>query len=619
MAAFSNLSSIGPSKSYGNEGTFGPGSSFLGAMVLDTQRYQELTRRESYFLCTQHNGKAYDFDGRMLQQGSSLAYGMPLIGGAPVPHARLISLRERRPSFPSRIGRVICNAYTTLIFGEDRFPDILCEEDEDTQDFFQCLAEESELAAKMVLVSNRSGSMGSSAVSWCYRDGLPRVSVHNTRNIYVHKWEDRELLIPSHASEVWRYTRDLPDPKRGGKLTTFTFWRRRDWTRDADVVFKPVRFDPAKPQDPAQLWEPDEERSVIHGDGRCHLEWVQNTLGDDPDGETDYEGLYDQMDEYDVIWSVVTKSLKLNGDATLMLKMDPDMLERASVKKGSANALAVGENGDAKYLELSGESVKAMIEGLKGMRREILEQAQCIVPDPSEVAAQGVSSVAIKAMFAPMTGRANLKRTQLFRPIRRVLEALTTVARKKMSKSASFGAPDQDPDEQDVEPGVPLLPPRVVKEAPPPSEVNEDGEVEESDEKQVAKLVPRDPGKGRRCKLDPKPYFPATPQDISTAATTYSTATAGEAFMDAESAAEEFAKVAGIDPQRAVQRLKGDKAKADQKEQDAADAQNEAMKKAPMFGGAKPGAPPGGPPKPGAPPAFGGAKPEDPDPDEKEK
>jgi len=606
-----NLQPVG--RDYGNEGTYGPGSTFQGRQVLDSARYRSLAWKQAYYACTQHDHKKHDFDGRLVQKMGGGAFGAPLMTFEK--SAYFVPLRERRPSFPARIGRVIVNAFTGLVFGEGRFPEIMCRGDVETQDFARTLSRVAHLPSRMILAATRAGATGTVCLSWCYRNGRPKVTVHNARNIYVHKWAHRDEHIVKHASEIWTFQQDDPDPKRPGQLVTNTYWRRRDWTMNADIMFKPVLHEEGK--DPNESWEPDLGRSVIHNDGVCHLEWAQNLPTDQIDGEADYEGLYEQMDEYDTIWSVVTRSAKLNLDPTLKLKMDPAMLGKKAVAKGSDNSLIVGVDGDAEYLELEGQSVKAGIDLLGSMRREILEQAQCIVPDPDTVAAQGVSSVAIRAMYEPMLNKASIKREQLHQPIERILDGLITSARAKSGKKVFVFV-----DGVEVEDVFEV---KLPKRAEEEDEVDEDGNP--TGEKKV-NMVERTPGEGEEIELEPRPYFTLTPADLGAIATYLSTSLGGTtAFMAVETAAGEMAKAIGKDGKEEWRKIQHAGAQAQQKQQDMfddhdADAGGKVEHEMQLPGGAKvktskapkppPPKPPlpgmGGPPKPGAPPGMPGAK-----------
>lgn len=597
--------------SFGSEDQNTWGHGLQGHPILNSERFYNLDRKQAFYDCTNHDSKLYDFDGRIYSPRST----MSMMSGEKAPF--YIPLRMRRPSAPVRLSKVIVDSFTNLLFGEGRFPKFRCEADFETEDFVNALCTVGELETKMIRARNLGGSMGTVGVSWSFRDGKPRFDVHNSKNLYVHRWGDREQLLPAHIIEVFLYADTMWDGRQFAKQW---WWYRRDWTPNADIVFKPCPYE----EKIEPFWVPDLDRSYLHNDGVPHFEWIQNFPSEDIDGVPDYEGLYDTFESLDTMMSVIVRGGTLNLDPTLLLKMDAEQVSRAGVKKGSDNALIVGKDGDAGYMELSGQGLTAGMEIVQALRRFALEVAQCIVPDPHEVAAQGVSSVAIKAMFAPMIGKTNILRAQYGRPMKRMLEIMTEVARSNLAMPVYEEQYDEDgnvlldaegntvyapvqlvlnlpprvekipvppppPPKPKVPQGPALLPhPSGDPNAPPvpapehmqpPVEDDEDEEDEEDEEKEpidptedpegaaeeaaeeakkkepIVRLIERTPGKGEE--VDPKwgNYFSPTPDDLSKMATVFQTSTGGKAFQSKQTATESMAQMMGLDPSEEWKRV----------------------------------------------------------------
>ncbi len=524
VAASNVLSFSQGSNGGGSEAVFG------GQTVLRGPRYQELDRRQSYYECKQHDQKGYDFDGRVYDPNA----GLPFISQEKTPY--LVPLSQRRPSAPYRIGRLIVNSFTSLLFGDlaERFPVIRVTGDADAEDFAQTLATEGDLPLRMVRARQLGGSMGSVAVSWRFKDGLPRYTVRNAKNLFVHEWKDRESHIPAHVTEVYPTRRQEWD---GKQYAWVWYWYRRDWTLEEESIFKPIRYE----RGVEPVWEKDDARSVKHGDDDTHVVWIQNLPNDeDLDGFPDYEGCYEDMDELDVEFSVVMRGGKLNLDPTLVLNIDPEIASRTAVKKGSENALMVGLDGDAKYLELAGTSIDSGLKLVEALRKATLEVAECIIPDPHEVAAQGVSSVAIKAMFAPMIGKAGILRGQYGNAIQKLVRGPLLAARR--ASKTVVTVVDAITGEEVRHVGVVALPPKLVQTPVMDTETGEPtGEVKEE-------AIDRTPGEGGQLKLAWPPWFPPTPDDLSKTATTMSLATGGKAFLSKQTAVESTARMFGADP-----------------------------------------------------------------------
>jgi hypothetical protein len=570
--------------SFGTDNTTQP---FRARNFLDGERYRELDRRQSYYDCNQHSYKRFDFDGRLISTGGGISVTQPLLSAERA--AYYVPLRSRRPSSPYRLPRVIVNAFTGMVFGEGRFPNFRVEGDEDAEDYVKALVKAMKLPTQMIRARNLGGAMGTVGVSWCFLNGRPRCKVHNAKNLYVHEWEDRDDHIPSHVTEMFQYSNgDEWDPIKRRYVANM-YWFRRDWTKNVDVVFLPVKVEPGK--DP--VWVPDASKSQDHRDNLIHFVWIQNKANDGIDGFPDYEGLYENFDTLDLLLSVIVRGATLNLDPTLKLKMDPDLVNRMGVRKGSDNALVVGKEGDAEYLELAGLSLKAGIELFNAKRRSVLEVARCVIPDPDEITANGTSSVAMKMLYAPMLGEADILREQYGEPIaERLLDPMITVAR--IASRSTIIIYDQDGNEKEVQQEI-MLPPKTVSE--PVTDEDTGAPTGETTTSQVD----RNPGEGGEIEPEWGPYFSPTPADQMSLATTLSTATGGtEAFMSTQTATELMMVAFGRQAQDEATRVAGE-AQVKQKQQ----ADMLASNMGGQVGGPKQ-LPPGAKPKPGQPGKPGG-------------
>lgn len=556
--------------------------------IVDSDRFKQLDYRQSHYMCTSHDWKRYDFDGRVINAGP--IQQQPFISEQA---SYFVPLRMRRPSAPVRLTKTIVDSFTSLLFGEDKFPRIQVAGDADTEDFKNTLARASRLKNKFLQARALGGSTGTVMFSWCYRNGKPCVEVHDAKNCWVLEWEDRDELKPAWVTEIYRYYRDEYDQSKRQYFRKY-YWYRRDWTMNEEVIFKPVPY--VQNKEPDWVQYVDLAQTVTHGDGFAHVVWIQNIPTDDVDGLPDYHGLYDSCDELDMLNSVLVRGTTLNLDPTLVLKVDPELTRFGAVKKGSDNSLTVGETGSAEYLELGGQSVEAGTKLFQQMRANILEVAQCVIPDPNEIAASGTSSVAMKVIYRPMLAQAAVLRDQYGQGIDRLLDQMTNVARERLGQTVDEVDDEGNPTgEKKVE--VLALPPRIEEKPTLDGEGNPTGEKESN-------TIDRHPGEGGETTLDWGDWFPLTPQDKAQISTTLSTAVGAKAFISIQTAAEEAAAMFGRVPADEWKRVSGDAKK--QQEQDAA-------KMDPFAGGIGGGKPPGAPPFAKKPPPPG-AKPPPPNP-----
>ena len=401
-----NFRSVGSNAWMGSSQDEGENAS-RGQFILGSDRFKRLDRKQQFFSGTQHDHKRYDFDGRIInaETGGIVQSAQPLLASEKDPH--YIPLRNRRPSSSYRLGRAMVNAFTGLCLGDQRFPNLQVSTDPNTQDYVQTISRCSNLPIKMIQARDNGGACGTACLSWAYVNGMPRVRVHEAKYVHVQEWEDRDEFVPKHAIECYQSAEQVWDPRQR-RLVTQKFWHRRDWLLDMDIIYRP---EPVR-SGVEPVWEPDWQKCVEHRDHYCHFAWIQNLPSADPDGDSDYETLWDNFDTLDLMISVLCRGAILNLDPTLVLKMDPDALMSGNVRKGSDNALIPGTDGDAKYLEIAGTSITAGINLFNKEREATLETGQCVLLDPDKAAAQGMSSVAQKMIYAPMLNKEGILRAQ---------------------------------------------------------------------------------------------------------------------------------------------------------------------------------------------------------------
>lgn len=575
---------------------------------------QKALRSEAYFRNRQHDGKAFSWSGKVL---ASFEPGhQPLLKTAKLDYH--VPLDERRPCAPYRLAPFIVRSFTSLLFGEGRDPEIRVVGDPDTQDFHEALAREMRLWERFRHARNVGGSSGTVGVSWRFWQGKPRLQVHPRSSLHVQSWADREELIPEVVSEIVQVEREVYD-EESKKIVNKRFWRRRDWTPLADVVFVDQRCDS---RDKSWIVDDSEGATVVHGEGFAHFRWIANADdydGSCPEGEPDYAGQEEACDAIDMACSGLMHGGTKNLEPTLLLKIEEAILQTISnVHKGSDNALPVGEKGDANYLEISGASIDAGIKLVGFARGAVLEACQVVAPDPDKVAAAGSSSVAQRMLYAPMLAPASGLRSTYGRAAVGLLQDMERSIRMRQPIAGEDGeltypiapsgrpaepppegetdhptsmagdqgeAPEEPPVEEDL---YVDLPPRVVEEQVTDPETGEPtGEVR-------TRVEPRKLGKGGEISLHWPEWFPLTPDDRAKEVGTLSTGSGGKAVLPQKAAVERAAALYDLDPKEAWAEV-------------AKQRQAEAEAEAGMFppaGDVEAPAPPAQPPEPEeAPPA----------------
>jgi hypothetical protein len=536
--------------------SFGMDESMLGPAfdakgLVNSERVRELQYRDAFFAAKHHDWKLFDMSGRLIRPGRMGT--QPLLSSSVPTH--YVPLDQRRPGTPYRLARKIVTAFTGFVFGHGRFPQFRSD-DPDTEDWATALAEAMGLEVQMIRARNLGGRTGTVGLSWAFVGGEPRVRVHRGFHIHVIEWEDEDERIPAHVVELYQ----APSSVHAGKRQWF--WWRRDWTRDADVVFRPQPVGQGSPS----YWEIDQEQSFEHGDGYCHFVWVENLPDDDDesgvDGASDYAETYESQMSLDLLSSVNVRGASANLDPTLVLAMEQD-LKLTVVRKGSDNAISVGSGGSASYLELSGQSIAAGSALVQEVRSQILEVSECVVPDPNTVAAAGTSAVALRMIYAPMLQRCDVYRWQYGRAITRLLTQMTDSARRRMPNLAATDAADryahvpvfdEDGNEVGVEPVevFVVLPPRIVTEPELTPDGTPTGDL-------LSRKIERAPG-GGRIWLEWGPYFKPTADDDQKEAGALSLAAGGAPVLSQQTAVELLANSRDRDGTREWARVKAEAA-----------------------------------------------------------
>lgn len=516
---------------------------FNAKALLTGQRFANLFTKEKYFRGTQHDQKSFDFFQRFSPEPSGI---QPLMGS--VKAGTYIALDERRPCAPFRQTRKIVRGFTSFVFGKDRWPSIKVDGDADTQAFAEGLVRAARLPNVMLRARTLGGSVGTVGLSWRYWEGTPRVQIHNARSLYVHAWADREQLIPAHVTEVIAFERDGWDPKEN-RATKETWWRRRDWTETADVVFVDVQ----ESDEPAWVIDDSDGATFVHDDGFCHFVWVQNLPdldGSSEDGESDVETLYSSLDMGDIVNSVLMLAGAQNLDPTVVLGVAKDEVG-GEVSLGSNNALALGQGGTASFLSLPSDLITAGKELLGELSSQVHEVTGFVSPDPDKIAAAGTSGKALELLYGPMVQAADTLREQYGRVIEQLLEQMIASARRRAPEADEDGelyypvettGQLEEANEGETEVSFFVkLPPAFVEE----DILGEDGQPTGEKRKVARNLTP---GKGGDVELVWGPYFPPNDTDFQAKAQALGTAAGGKPILAQQTAVELLAIALGRDP-----------------------------------------------------------------------
>lgn len=282
-----------------------------------------------------------------------------------------ITLSKRRPSVRYNLGRLVVQDSVSMLFGDERFPVIECQ-DEDTLNTIKAIIKETRLNTLMLDVALR-GSIGSACILMRVLKGRLFFCRLDTWFL-TPEWDPKSPDTLLTVTEKYKVRgRDLKaqgyDIPTEGLLEEWWFQRR--WTSDAEEWYIPW----PKKRELEETFQPqiDTDRTVNHGLGFVPMIWIRNLPGgDEIDGECTFRQAIDTTIELDYQLSQAGRGLKYSSDPELLLK-DPAMGADGDIVKGAGNAIVVSEKGDAKWLEISGDAVRAIIEYSRVLREMALE------------------------------------------------------------------------------------------------------------------------------------------------------------------------------------------------------------------------------------------------------
>lgn len=510
----------------------------------DTDWAEGLRRCRLFFSGQQHDHLYCDWDGLPREPGTpymgerwfpgskSNQNGYPPPGFVASNRAPY-GLRKPNASYP--LPKQVVRRFTEMLFGEKRRPRLRVRSDMATERFLHAIFAESETWDALQEARDKAGSCGASWLSIAIQNGEPIARAHRAEDIVVLEWRDKARWEPAWAIEQKLITKTVV---KDGKVVHGRFWQTKEWTPTHTRLYQdvPEKFDREKV---IPLW-----KEVPHGCDGCPLIWYQNTRNtDSPLGEPDCDGAWHLFDNVDRLQSQTVKGSIANVDPTLKVKKKRYPRRPTEIDIGSGNAIALGVEEDASYLEMQGMGVRVGWEGVHELRDEALQTVGCVIVDPT-TAGKGQSGEALEKLWRSMEARIDRFRVPAARSIQQLCEKWIA-----MAKHHGIGRKDLqgiEGAEKEVK-GI-LLPPYVEQEDDPGSE-----------ETNEAKLETHTIGKGRHVEVIWPPHHTPTPQQLSAMATGLSVAAGNKPMISQETASHHMAAALGQeDPGAEYRRLQAE-------------------------------------------------------------
>ena len=287
-----------------------------------------------------------------------------------------IRLQQRRPSARSNLCRTVVDDTVSLLFGEGHFPPVMAK-DKATVDAVAAIVKAIHLSDTMAEAAVR-GSVGSVAILVRVLGGKPYVSSMTTENL-TPIWNPRAPDRLLRVVERYKVTGAVLAAQGYARVEERRdYWFQRTWDESSETWYLPTPVLVLRNEKPAAP-KVDKERSVTHGLGRVPIVWATNLPGGDTtDGACTFEAAISTVIELDYLMSQAGRALRIAGDPLLLLKTEPSVDEDGKPRDiigGASDMLVVPPHGDAKLLEINGDSARASLEHCRMLRHMALEAA----------------------------------------------------------------------------------------------------------------------------------------------------------------------------------------------------------------------------------------------------
>lgn len=322
------------------------------------------------------------------------------------------SLGMRAPDAPVPLASMIVSHFTEMLLGTGKRPDLCVPDDEDGTAALDAALKLSGWWEALAQVRNWSGARGGAGIAFSVTDGRMRCEALRPEQLWI-EWKAGRHWEPAVVVRQVRRLENVVDTETG-KLVVREVLRTTAWTETEVITYEPVVGKPEKDKPIKVATDGRKE----HGFGRCPVVWHQNLWNTDgPDGDSDYEGLWRQMDKADRVQSQGVKSAIANADPTLAIA-DEDRIHRklTFLRKGSRGVIKLSTQGKASYVESSGEGARIAFEAAEILTNQVLQASHCVIVTPEVIQAY-TSGEAMQIAWRAMESKCDMLRGPLERTI----------------------------------------------------------------------------------------------------------------------------------------------------------------------------------------------------------
>jgi len=150
-------------------------------------RFNELHMKESYYRGTAYDNRPFDWNSNFVNS-NAWPLGARAFSSQKM-HDKQQPVSMRQPNAKLALARTITHRFSSLLFGENRFPKIQVKRSIKTQHYLNEIIEQAKVKLHMLYAANLGGAVGSVITMFKVVDGQFRLESFNTKWV-IPLWED---------------------------------------------------------------------------------------------------------------------------------------------------------------------------------------------------------------------------------------------------------------------------------------------------------------------------------------------------------------------------------------------------------------------------------------------
>lgn len=301
-----------------------------------------------------------------------------------------IPIRKRKPKIIYPLPSVLVDRLASKLLGHDTFPKFKIEEDEETNYLLGLIEKSSMLRSKMIQAVKPMLAAGSSFIRFKLSMGSLIVESYESRYCYP-EFDDAGNLSKVEVKYVYE---DWEDIDERGKPTEK--WYKLEIGPMSDILYDNPLFQADAEPTFTVASSNDHKLGFVQG------EWLKTT--DDihsPDGKGLIEPIMSFCDSLNYNLSQTDSATSYGLDPQAVFSgMTEDDLE--DLIKSSSKGWALGREGQANFLEVSGSGVNTAKETMGVFDLKVQDTTRIVMLDPEKVVGSAQSAKAMEVLHGPM-------------------------------------------------------------------------------------------------------------------------------------------------------------------------------------------------------------------------